>query len=164
MQDYIRAATNAVKAGFDGVELHGANGYLVQQFLSTNVNRRNDQYGGSIENRAKFLFEILDGMIEAIGNERTGLRLSPGGEFNAIKEDDSAELYDYIIKELNKRNLAYLHIGTFDQNKNWHPFCVRFMKENILPGVGFDKESGAKLLEESGAGCDRLWEIVSCES
>ena len=151
VKDYAQAAKNAVDAGFDGVELHGANGYLVQQFLGTNTNKREDEYGGSIENRARFLFEVLDAMIAAIGNERTGLRLSPGGEFNDMKETDSAELYDYVVKELNKRNLAYLHIGTFDQNKNWHPHLKPIYEGVYFAGVGFDKDSGAKLLEENGA-------------
>jgi len=151
VQDFVQAAKNAIEAGFDGVELHGANGYLVQQFLSTNVNKRDDEYGGSIENRARFLFQVLYGMIGAIGNKRTGLRLSPGGEFNDIKEDDSAELYDYVIKELNKRDLAYLHIGTFDQNKNWHPVLRPIYEGNYFAGVGFDKESGENLLGENGA-------------
>ncbi len=151
VEDFAAAAKNAVDAGFDGVELHGANGYLVQQFLGTNTNKREDEYGGSIENRARFLFEVLDAMIAEIGGERTGLRLSPGGEFNDIKESDAAELYDYVIRELNKRELAYLHIGTFDQNKNWHP-VVRPIYEGVyFAGVGFDKDSGEKLLEENGA-------------
>ncbi len=97
------------------------------------------------------MLEVLDAMIAEIGNERTGLRLSPGGEFNDMKETDSAELYDYVIKELNKRELAYLHIGTFDPNKNWHP-VVRPIYEGVyFAGVGFDKDSGAKLLAENGA-------------
>ncbi len=151
VRDFAKAAKNAVEAGFDGVELHGANGYLVQQFLSTNVNKRDDEYGGSIENRARFLFEVLDAMIAEIGADRTGLRLSPGGEFNNIKETDAAELYDYVVKELNSRNLAYLHIGTFDQTKNWHPVLRPIYDGVYLAGVGFDKESGEKILEENGA-------------
>lgn len=151
VKDFGRAAGNAIKAGFDGVELHGANGYLVQQFLSTNANNREDEYGGTIVNRARFLFEVLDAMIAQIGNDRTGLRLSPGGQFNNMEETDAAELYDYVIDELNKRKLAYLHIGTFDQNKNWHP-VIRPQFEGIyFAGVGFDKESGGKLLAQGGA-------------
>lgn len=151
VKDFGKAAKNAISAGFDGVELHGANGYLVQQFLSTNVNKREDEYGGSIENRARFLFEVLDAMIAEIGSERTGLRLSPGGEFNDIKETDADELYDYVIAELNKRGLAYLHIGTFDQNKNWHPVLRPLYDGVYFAGVGFDKDSGEKLLKENGA-------------
>jgi len=151
VKDFAKAAKNAVDAGFDGVELHGANGYLVQQFLGTNTNLRTDEYGGSIENRAQFLFEVLDAMIAEIGNERTGLRLSPGGEFNDMKESDAAELYDYVIKELNKRELAYLHIGTFDQHKNWHPVVRPIYDGVYFAGVGFDQDSGEKLLAEKGA-------------
>ncbi len=151
VKDYAMAAKNAVDAGFDGVELHGANGYLVQQFLGTNTNLRTDEYGGSVENRARFLFEVLDAMIAEIGNERTGLRLSPGGEFNDIKETDAAELYDYVIRKLNKRGLAYLHIGTFDQHKNWHPVVRPIYDGVYFAGVGFDKDAGEKLLEENGA-------------
>ncbi len=151
VKDFAKAAKNAISAGFDGVELHGANGYLVQQFLSANTNEREDEYGGSIENKSRFLLEVLDAIIAEIGSEKTGLRLSPGGEFNDMKETDSAELYDYVIAELNKRDLAYLHIGTFDSNKNWHP-VVRPIYEGVyFAGVGFDKDSGAKLLEENGA-------------
>ena len=146
VKDFAKSAKNAVNAGFDGVELHGANGYLVQQFLATNTNRRTDDYGGSIENKSRFLLEVLDAMIAEIGGERTGLRLSPGGEFNDMKETDSAELYDYVVKELNKRNLAYLHIGTFDPNKNWHPVVRPIYDGVYFAGVGFRKDSGAKML------------------
>lgn len=149
--DFAAAAKNAIEAGFDGVELHGANGYLVQQFLSSNVNERADEYGGSYENRARFLFEVLDAMIAEIGKEKVGVRLSPGGEFNDIKETDAAELYDYVIAELNKRELVYLHIGTFDQNKNWHPVLRPVYEGTYFAGVGFDKDSGEKLLEAGGA-------------
>lgn len=149
--EFATAAGNAIKAGFDGVEIHGANGYLIQQFLSTNVNLRTDEYGGSIENRSRFLLEIVDAVAAEIGWERTGLRLSPGGEFNDIKEDYAEELYDYVIDELNKRKLAYLHIGTFDQNRDWHP-VIRPKYDGIyLAGVGFDKERGEKTLAEGGA-------------
>ena len=151
VKDFGAAAKNAIAAGFDGVELHGANGYLVQQFLSTNVNKREDEYGGSLENRARFLFEVLDAMIAEIGNERTGLRLSPGGEFGDIKESNQAELYDYVVKKLNGLDLAYLHIGTFDDDKNWHPILRPIYEGIYFAGVGFDEESGEKLLEENSA-------------
>jgi N-ethylmaleimide reductase len=151
VEDFAAAAKNAIEAGFDGVELHGANGYLVQQFLSSNVNKRTDEYGGTFENRARFLFEVLDAMITEIGKEQVGVRLSPGGEFNDIKETDAAELYDYVIAELNKRDLVYLHLGTFDQHKNWHPVLRPVYEGTYFAGVGFDKDSGEKLLEAGGA-------------
>ena len=151
VKDFANAAKNAVDAGFDGVEIHGANGYLIQQFLSTNVNKRSDQYGGSIENRARFLFEILEAVTAEIGSERTGLRLSPGGQAGDIKEEDAEELYQYVVQELNAFDLAYLHIGTFDQNRNWHPVLRPLYDGIYFAGVGFDKESGEKLLTENGA-------------
>lgn len=152
VQDFGNAAKNAIeKAGFDGVELHGANGYLVQQFLGTNTNVRTDEYGGSIENRARFLFEVLDAMIAAVGAEKVGLRLSPGGEFNDIKESDAEELYNYIVPKLNDLNLVYLHIGTFDQNRDWHPVLRPLYRGVYFAGVGFTKERGEKLLAENGA-------------
>ncbi|HZH35407.1 MAG TPA: alkene reductase [Pyrinomonadaceae bacterium] len=152
VKDFAAAAKNAVeKAGFDGVELHGANGYLVQQFLGTNTNLRTDEYGGSIEKRARFLFEILDAMIAEIGANRVGLRLSPGGEFNDIKESDADELYKYIVPKLNGLNLSYLHIGTFDQNRDWHPVLRPLYKGIYFAGVGFTKERAEKLLADGGA-------------
>jgi len=151
VKDFATAAKNAIVAGFDGVEIHGANGYLIQQFLSTNVNQRTDEYGGTIENRSRFLFEILDAVTGAIGRERTGLRLSPGGEFNDIKEDDAEELYDYIVKKLNDRGLAYLHIGTFDQNRDWHPVLRPIYKGVYFAGVGFTKDRAEKVLADGGA-------------
>lgn len=151
VKDFAAAAGNGIKAGFDGVEIHGANGYLIQQFLSTNVNLRTDEYGGSVENRSRFLLEIVDAVVAEIGWERTGLRLSPGGEFNDIKENDAEELYDYVIAELNMRKLAYLHIGTFDQNRDWHPIIRPKYDGIYLAGVGFDKERGERTLAEGGA-------------
>ena len=151
VQDFAVAAKNGIEAGFDGVEIHGANGYLIQQFLSTNVNKRTDEYGGTIENRARFLVEVVEAVTRAIGSERTGLRLSPGGEFNDIKEDDAEELYDYVVKKLNDYRLAYLHLGTFDQTRNWHPILRPIFESLYFAGVGFDKASGEKLLEEGGA-------------
>lgn len=151
VQDYANAAKNAIEAGFDGVEIHGANGYLIQQFLSTNVNLRTDEYGGSIENRSRFLFEIVGAVTSAIGSERTGLRLSPGGEFNDIKESDAEELYDHVIGKLNGFDLAYLHIGTFDQHRDWHPVLRPLYKGKYFAGVGFDKSRAERVLAENGA-------------
>lgn len=151
VQDYATAAKNAIEAGFDGVEIHGANGYLIQQFLSTNVNLRTDEYGGSIENRSRFLLEIVEAVTSAIGSERTGLRLSPGGEFNDIKETDAEKLYDYVIGKLNGFGLAYLHIGTFDQHRDWHPVLRPLYNGIYFAGVGFDKARAERVLAEGGA-------------
>ncbi|MEO5859233.1 MAG: alkene reductase [Pyrinomonadaceae bacterium] len=151
VKDFAAAAKHAIEAGFDGVEIHGANGYLIQQFLSTNVNLRTDEYGGSIANRARFLFEVVEAVTAAIGTERTGLRLSPGGEFGDIKENDAEELYAYVVEKLNEFPLAYLHIGTFDQKRDWHPVLRPVWKGVYFAGVGFDKERGESVLASGRA-------------
>ncbi|NHQ61047.1 alkene reductase [Chlorobium sp. BLA1] len=109
--EYARAAENAVSAGFDGVELHAANGYLLEQFIRPNSNRRTDRYGGSLENRARFLFEVTAAVSEAIGRERVGIRLSPFGVFNDMPlYDNMEEEYAWLATELNRSAPAYLHI------------------------------------------------------
>lgn len=107
---FVAAAKRAVSAGFDGVELHGANGYLIQQFLSDNSNQRTDQYGGSIENRVRFPVEVAKAVSEAIGSERVGIRFSPGGKFHDMNESDPEGLYRELLTQLNPIGLAYLHI------------------------------------------------------
>jgi N-ethylmaleimide reductase len=149
--DFAKAAKNAIEAGFDGVEIHGANGYLIQQFLSTNVNQRVDEYGGTIENRSRFLFEILEAVTAEIGSSRTSVKLSPGNKFNDIEESDAKELYRYIVTKLNEKDLAYLYIGTDDQTINWHKSLRTTYKGVYLVGNGFTKESGANLLTQRGA-------------
>lgn len=114
IQEFRTAAAAAIEAGADGVEIHGANGYLIQQFLSENSNRRQDAYGGSIENRARFAIEVTKAVIDEIGAEKTGIRFSPQGTLNGIEEGDTnIEMYRYLIGELNKLDLAYLHIMHF---------------------------------------------------
>ncbi|MBX7172925.1 MAG: alkene reductase [Pyrinomonadaceae bacterium] len=151
VKDFGNAAKNAIEAGFDGVELHGANGYLVHQFLGSNTNLRTDEYGGSFENRARFLFEVLNAMIAEIGSERVSVRLSPAGQFNNMEETDAEELYKFILPELSKLNLAYFHLGTFDFSKDWHAILRPYYKGNFFAGVGFTKERAEKLLAEGGA-------------
>src|SRR5690606_14989001 len=109
--DFAHAAVRAIEAGADGVEIHGANGYLVQQFLSKNANLRDDAYGGSIENRARFAIETAEAVADAIGADRVGIRLSPGSRFNAIDEgEDYESLYRYLVPALAKLDLAYVHV------------------------------------------------------
>lgn len=110
VRDYIRAGENAIRAGFDGVELHGANGYLIEQFLRDSSNTRNDSYGGSVANRGRFLFEIAEGLAESIGGDRVGVRLSPAGVGSIPPDSDTASLYDFVIGVLDSYQLAYLHL------------------------------------------------------
>ncbi|MCZ8534893.1 alkene reductase [Psychrobacillus psychrodurans] len=114
INEFRLAARAAVEAGADGVEIHGANGYIIQQFLSENANQRQDAYGGTIENRSRFAIEVAKAVVDEIGPERTGIRLSPQGTLNGIEEgESSSEMYRYLISELDKLNLAYLHIMHF---------------------------------------------------
>ena len=108
--DYRRAAKAAITAGADGVELHGANGYLIHQFLSENANRREDAYGGSIENRIRFASEVTKAVADEIGADRVGIRISPGNKFNDIVEGDTDALYRALISELSVIKPAYLHV------------------------------------------------------
>lgn len=106
---YRQAATLAKQAGFDGVEIHSANGYLLEQFLLAKTNQRTDQYGGSIENRARLLLEVAQAVIGVWGSDRVGVRLSPFGRANDSGEDEPMPLYSYVVKELAKLNPCYLH-------------------------------------------------------
>lgn len=107
---YAQAARNAITAGCDGVEVHGANGYLLEQFLQTRSNNRTDAYGGSIENRARLMLEVTRAVADAVGASKTGIRLSPYGRANDSGEADPMPLYGYVVGELNKLGLAYLHL------------------------------------------------------
>ncbi|KIC91306.1 NADH:flavin oxidoreductase [Flavihumibacter solisilvae] len=110
-RDFAIAAGNAIKAGFDGVELHGANGYLIEQFLNPVINTRTDQYGGSIENRSRFLLEIVDAAIETIGADKVAIRLTPYGGLHELPHYEEIEpTYQYLATELAKRKIAYIHI------------------------------------------------------
>lgn len=108
--DFEAAARNAIAAGFDGVELHGANGYLIQQFLADGSNRRTDGYGGSIPHRIRFAVEVVRAVGDAIGPDRLGLRVSPGGTANGVSESDAEWLYPALLRELAPLGLAYLHV------------------------------------------------------
>lgn len=110
-RSYALAARRAVDAGFDGVELHGANGYLISQFLSSNANLRTDRYGGgSVSGRIRFAVEAAEATAEAVGPGRTGIRLSPAGTFWGVEESDVTELYTALLTELSRLRLAYVHL------------------------------------------------------
>ncbi|MFF2849208.1 alkene reductase [Streptomyces sp. NPDC058001] len=108
--DFAAAARNAVDAGFDGVEVHGANGYLVHQFLAPNSNVREDEWGGGVEGRIRFAVEVTRAIVAEIGAARTAIRLSPGNDFNGIDEPDPEPTYTALVKELEPLGLAYLHL------------------------------------------------------
>ena len=108
--DYKEAAIRAIDSGFDGVEIHGANAYLIDQFLHSSSNIRTDQYGGSIENRARFLFEVVEAIVSAVGSSAVGIRLSPSNIRNGMDDPDPTGLYTYILNKLNDYKLAYLHL------------------------------------------------------
>lgn len=110
VEDYRQAARNALDAGFDGVEVHGANGYLLDQFLEDGSNQRSDAYGGSLENRARLLLEVVDAVAKVWGADRVGVRLSPYGSFNDMKDSDCAGHFSQIIGWLSQRRIAYLHL------------------------------------------------------
>jgi N-ethylmaleimide reductase len=128
INDFANAAENAIEAGFDGVELHGANGYLIHQFLSTNVNLRTDQWGGSIAGRIRFAIEIAKAVSARIGSTKVGFRISPANPFNGIVEEDCDATYEALIKKLTTLDLAYLHFmenpmqnGLLPKVRNWWP-------------------------------------------
>jgi N-ethylmaleimide reductase len=110
VDDYGKAALRAKQAGFDGVELHAANGYLIDQFLQNGCNKRSDAYGGSIENRARLLLEVVDAMTSVWGADRVGVRIGPDGRWNGMSDSDPKALFTYVAKHLNRFALAYLHI------------------------------------------------------
>jgi N-ethylmaleimide reductase len=110
VQDYRRAAENAIASGFDGVEVHAANGYLLDQFLKTGSNHRTDDYGGSIKNRARLLLEVMRAVVDDVGGSRVGIRLSPVTPANDVIDEDPQQLFDYVIHHLAEMNLAYIHV------------------------------------------------------
>ena len=111
IQEYAQAAKNSIEAGFDGVEIHGANGYLIDQFWQDVSNQRTDAWGGSIEKRARFGLEVTKAIIAAVGDsKKVGMRLSPWGKFQGMGMEDPVPQFEYVIKELKKLDLAYLHL------------------------------------------------------
>ncbi|QFZ22177.1 alkene reductase [Saccharothrix syringae] len=130
--DFAAAARNAVAAGFDGIELHGANGYLIHQFLSGNTNLRTDGWGGPVANRIRFAVEVARATADAIGGNRVGLRISPANRYNDIAEDDHQELYPALVDAINPLGLAYLHIAEQDQRPLTLELRKRFTGTLIL--------------------------------
>jgi N-ethylmaleimide reductase len=129
VQQYAKAARNAMEAGFDGVEVHAANGYLIDQFLCDRTNKRSDQYGGSIENRTRFLLEVMDAVTGAVGRERAGVRISPQGVANDIDDSNPQALFDHVARSLADKQIAYLHMIEGDMSgKPAPPFDYAALK------------------------------------
>ena len=158
VQDFAQGARNAIAAGFDGVEIHGANGYLIQQFLRDSSNKRTDQYGGSIENRARFLFEVVEAVVKAVGAGKTGLRLSPTNSYNNPPDSDSRALYDYVISKLNGYHLAYLHLRDAAGPVSGHNQVAdvtghyrALYKGTLITNTGYDRDKGNAAVESGRA-------------
>lgn len=159
VEDFRFAARRAIEAGADGVEIHGANAYLIHQFLAASANTRTDEYGGSLQNRARFAIEVTRAIAEEIGADRTGIRLSPGMNMWGIDEgNESEELYRYLVAELNKSGLAYLHIMHMgnesllnDIRQLWKSALILNRPGRAREQIGQDIHSGLAELESYGA-------------
>jgi N-ethylmaleimide reductase len=156
--DFRHAARRAIDAGADGIEIHGANAYLVHQFLAPSANTRTDEYGGSIENRARFAIEVATAIAEEIGPHRTAIRLSPGTTMWGIDEGaDGPELYRYLVTQLDKLGLAYLHIMHLgndallaDLRQRWKSSLILNRPARVREQIGSDVTSGLADLESYG--------------
>ncbi len=156
--DYKQAAINAKSAGFDGVEIHGANGYLIDEFLQSKTNQRTDEYGGSLENRYRFLKEITEEILSIWPSNRVGVRISPNGGFNDMGSPDYQETFLYAAKQLNKFNLAYLHIMDglgFGFHGLGEPMILSQFKavfdNPVIGNVGYDKDSANETIGRGDA-------------
>lgn len=153
IQDYSQAASNAIEAGFDGVEIHAANGYLIDQFLHYDTNRRTDEYGETAVNMSRFALAVVDAVTTGIGNECTAIRVSPGAYVHVTGNSKDREVFDHLLPELEKRKLAYVHIGIFDDSIEFDYLggtvssYVRSVYRNTLVGNGgYTAETGATAL------------------
>lgn len=161
IQNFKNAAKNAWEAGFDGVEIHSSNGYLLHQFFSATSNHREDEYGGSIENRARILFEVIEEIKEVIPENRIGLRLNPSlhGIFGMTLDEETIPTFEYIVKKLNDYDLAYLHLSEPFNDVSDVPHAVTNIAEhfrplykgNLMINGGFDREKGNKVIAEGKA-------------
>ncbi|MQA32128.1 alkene reductase [Modestobacter roseus] len=141
VQEYRHAASAAIAAGFDGVEVHGANGYLVHQFLSDNANQRTDAYGGSIAHRIRFAVEVVSAVADEIGAERTGLRISPSNPYNDIVETDPHGLYSALLAALAPMDLAYLHLMHSGDEELLHDLRRAWPTALLLNRAGADLDA-----------------------
>src|SRR5262249_21680648 len=147
-----QATRNALSAKFDGVELHSASGYLPMQFLSTGTNHRTDEYGGTLQNRLRFVIEVLEAMIHAAGSPaRVGIKISPGMPLNDMHYDNTSETYTALTKAFSPLKLAYLHVLRSAPIPDVHEILRPFYDGVFVAGGGFTGESGNALLYSGGA-------------
>jgi N-ethylmaleimide reductase len=161
VEDYRNAAERAKQAGFDGVELHGANGYLIDQFLQDSSNQRTDQYGGSIENRSRLLLEATDALVSVWGGDRVAVRIGPGGTFNAMHDSNPQPLFSYVAEQLNTFGLAYLHVieprvrGNILIHENQGPVAAeqlrQIFKGKLVAAGGFEPDTAEDAVKEGVA-------------
>lgn len=156
INEYVTAARNSIEAGFDGVELHGANGYLIEQFLNPSTNLRNDQYGGNIANRCRFALEIAERVTREIGADKTGIRVSPYGAFNDMTPnyDTLNETYTHLSQKLGKLGLAYIHVvdhssmGTPEVPQEIKKKIARAFGGTTIASGGLDKEKAIEAIDQ----------------
>lgn len=161
IDDYRKAAERAKRAGFDGVELHGANGYLVDQFLQDGTNKRTDAYGGSVENRARFLLEATQAIVSVWGGDRVGVRLAPSGRWAGMSDSNPTATFGYVAEQLNQFGLAYLHIveprieGSVVIEDGLPPVASEHLrtifKGTIIAAGGFEPDDAAAIVDRGDA-------------
>lgn len=149
VQDYAASAQRAIRAGFDGVEIHGANGYLIDQFLRDGSNTRTDEYGGSVANRTRFLLEVAEAVTAAIGADRTGLRLSPMNGYQSMHDSDLEGLFTHAAKELNRFHLAFLHVRETSNKPLAVTSAMRKLYDGLIAGNdAYDFARAQKALDD----------------
>lgn len=161
VQDFVQAAKNAMAAGFDGIEIHSSNGYLFHQFFNATSNHRTDAYGGSIENRTRFLFEVLDAIKKEIPGIKMGARFNPSlhGQFGMTMDEDTIPTFDYILDRLNDYDLAYVHLSEPFTDVSDIPYAEAHIarryrsiyKGTLMINSGFDQEKGNAVIEAGEA-------------
>jgi N-ethylmaleimide reductase len=157
LEDYAQAALNARRAGFDGVEIHAANGYLIDQFLRDGANKREDSYGGSIENRTRFALEVVDAVLKVWPAARLGIRLAPASPGNDIADSNPAALFSYLVARLSERRLAYIHIieGAIQGDRNHLAFDYRALRRSFsgayIANNGYTRDLAIETLAEGRA-------------
>ncbi len=156
VEDFRLAARRAREAGFDAVEIHGANGYLLDQFLRDGSNRRTDRYGGSVENRLRFPLEVVDAVVEEWGADRVGVRIPPLGAFNDMRDSDPQTVFAAFAEELGRRELAYLHVIRDDafaeEPVSFDPLVLgEVFGGTLIAASGYDAEEAARAIEEGPA-------------